>query len=714
MTFINVSLLAGAAAITIPIVLHLIMRRKPKLFEFPALRFIQKRHDRNQRRLRLRHLLLLLLRAGAIALLAFALARPSVKFSGRWSRLGSQDAPVAAALIFDAAPHMQYKHENQTRLEIARDMGRKLLSQLPAESQIAVLDTSNVPRTFDADRGVSKQRIDRLEVVNNSQPLITVVGNAGAVLKQSELDRKEIYVFTDLSRPSWPAEAGTTLQDRLRELPGVAVYVIDLGVAEPSNFALGQVRLSSQVVSKGGAVEIQTDVSCFGQGGERTIELNVYDAEGKPQKRGEKVVSLKPGPATSLQFRLGDLGTGIHQGFLRILGQDGLAADDTRYFTVEVGPAWPVLVVAGRPVAQHAHNYVAAVAPAELRRRGQARFECQIIDFEELAKQPLEKFAGVVLLDPPRLEPGVWKKLADFTAEGHGLAIFLGRSADPESFNTPVAQQLLPGKLTLWARRPDGDTHLAPADYQHPVLRAFKPWAANIPWAAFPVFYYWAIADRQEGTAVVVAYNDDGPALLERPVGSGRVLTMTTPISDPGDRNAWNLLPFSYTVKAWPFVGLMNELTTYLVGGGQQQLNYFAGQTVVLPLDEQARRRTYILSKPDGVKNSIEPRGQELSVGPEEAGQAGDYRVQSGGKAVDRGFSVNLSPDQTRLDRIDEAQFVELFGPFRPNMARTLDQLDRATAVGRVGRDLYPPAIFFLAVLLGMEYVVANQFYKEA
>jgi hypothetical protein len=66
------------------------------------------------------------------------------------------------------------------------------------------------------------------------------------------------------------------------------------------------------------------------------------------------------------------------------------------------------------------------------------------------------------------------------------------------------------------------------------------------------------------------------------------------------------------------------------------------------------------------------------------------------------------------LDRIDEAQFVELFGPFRPNMARTLDQLDRATAVGRVGRDLYPPAIFFLAVLLGMEYVVANRFYKEA
>ena len=93
-TFVNLSLLAGTALIAVPIVLHLIMRRKPKLLEFPALRFIQQRADMNRRRLKLRHLLLLLLRAAAIALLAFALARPSVKFG---TTAGSQEAPVAAA-----------------------------------------------------------------------------------------------------------------------------------------------------------------------------------------------------------------------------------------------------------------------------------------------------------------------------------------------------------------------------------------------------------------------------------------------------------------------------------------------------------------------------------------------------------------------------------------------------------------------------------------
>ena len=64
MTFVTPLLLAGTALIAIPIILHLIMRRKPKLMEFPALRFVQKRHDKNKRSLRLRHIILALAAGG--------------------------------------------------------------------------------------------------------------------------------------------------------------------------------------------------------------------------------------------------------------------------------------------------------------------------------------------------------------------------------------------------------------------------------------------------------------------------------------------------------------------------------------------------------------------------------------------------------------------------------------------------------------------------
>ena len=72
----------GPLLVGLPIVLHLIMRQKPKPLEFPALRFIQKQHSSNRRRLRLHHLILLALRALAILFLAGALARPSVQMGG--------------------------------------------------------------------------------------------------------------------------------------------------------------------------------------------------------------------------------------------------------------------------------------------------------------------------------------------------------------------------------------------------------------------------------------------------------------------------------------------------------------------------------------------------------------------------------------------------------------------------------------------------------
>jgi hypothetical protein len=715
MTFLHLSLLGGSALVAVPVLLHLLMRQKPKLLEFPALRFLQRRRDTNQRRLRLRHLLLLALRAAAIVLLALALARPSLQSGGRLSGMaGSQESPVAAALVFDTAPHMEYR-QKETRLEAARDLGLRLLAQLPPESQTAVLDTGIVERGFDADRGLSRERIERLRANGASQPVVRVVGQAARLLAQSDLPRKEIYVFTDLSRSAWPSEAAAALQDRLSEVPGVSLYVIDVGVAEPVNFSLGEIHLSQQVLSVGGSVELAASVSCLGSEGQRTVELEMYAAGEKAQKRREQTVSLRPGQARTIDFRLGPLEEGAHQGVVRILGQDGLADDDVRYFSVEVHPAWPLLVAAGRPVQEHAVYLIGAVAPPEMRKRGQAQFDAKLIEFKDLSAQSLESlksFAAVCLLDPPPLPPAVWQNLTDYVSEGHALAIFLGRHAQPvDSFNAPVAQQLLPGRLNAQVPRREGDNYLAPRDFQHPILKAFAPRATSTPWLAFPVFRYWDLIDAPPGVATVLPYTDGRPALVERPVGSGRVLLLTTPISDPPSRDTWNLLAVGPSVQPWPFVILVRQMMTYLVGGSQQQLNYYAGETVTLPLDEHGRRSTYVLTAPNGTKTTLTPQRQNLTINYAE--QVGNYRVQGGGRTSgpDRGFSVNLAGQQTELARVDEKHLAELFGPFTFRVARTADQIDRSVSLGRVGRELYPLLLYVLVAVLALEYVVANRFY---
>src|SRR5712691_10869758 len=98
MTFVFPILLGGLALAGIPILLHLIMRQKPKTLPFPAFRFLLQRHKMNLRKLRLRHLLLLALRILLIAAVCLALARPKIFHAGLHL---SSDRPVAAILVFD-------------------------------------------------------------------------------------------------------------------------------------------------------------------------------------------------------------------------------------------------------------------------------------------------------------------------------------------------------------------------------------------------------------------------------------------------------------------------------------------------------------------------------------------------------------------------------------------------------------------------------------
>ncbi len=720
MTFLNVALLGGAGLVIIPIVLHLIMRQRPKLLEFPALRFIQKRHDTNQRRLRLRHLLLLLLRAGAIALLALALARPSIKLS---SGLGSQEAPVAAALIFDAAPHMHYRRDKKTRLEAAQEIGLWLLAQLPPESQTAVFDSGIAPRSFDVDRGLSKQRVEKLEIAPNPRSLSQIVAEAALLLKdKSDLQAKEIYVFTDLSRASWRTDETARLQERLRELAGVSLYLIDVGVSEPNNFALGDLHLSQQVVAAGGSVEIQTDVSSLGGEGSRVIELDLV-ADGKLTKNSEQIKQLAPGDSQTVVFRITSLKPGTQQGIVRIASGDSLADDDVRYFSVEVRPPWPVLVVAQQPTAQSAIYLTEAIAPAEMRKRHDARFDCKVMDYNEFAAQTpekLAKFAAVCLLDPPGLEPGAWEALTNYAAAGHGVGLFLGRHAQPrDAFNSPAAQQLLPGKVFDQVPREEGNTYLAPQNYQHPILKPFAPFATRTPWNKFPVYRYWYVDALAPDASMVIAYNDGRAALLERTIragqAAGHVLLMTTPFSDRvSSRDAWNVLPGSAEVGAWPFLILANQIMSYLVGSGEQQLNYFAGtNSVALAVDDLTPRR-YVLARPDGVNTSLPPPEKaELSISGVD--QVGNYQVHCVGEPVepDLGFSVNLPAQVTQLARLTDQELNDIFGPYKPQVARSNDQIVRNVNDSRVGREIYPWLILVFAGLLAIEYLVSNWFYKS-
>ena len=720
MTFLNISLLAGTAFVALPVVLHLIMRRRPRHIEFPALRFIQRQHNTNQRRLRLRHLILLALRAAAIALLALALARPSVKLSGTH---GSEKAPVAAVLVFDTGKRMEYRHQNLTRLEAAQEWGRWLVGRLHRESQVAILDTSLATAAFQVDRKTALFRLEQLSTVANSQPLGRVLENAVRLLGQSQLPHKEVYVFTDMARASWPADLAGQLQDSIAGLPDVGVFIVDVGIEDPVNSSLGEPRLSSQIISSKSPLGIETEVSCVGPAAERSVNLylsrsdaNRPDrAESSRQKRSQQIVALQPGGSQTVSFTVEGLEQGTHQGLIEIVGQDGLDCDNRRFFTVEIKPSWRVLMVAPSPPDRYAKYLTDAVAPADFRRSGRARFDCDVIGFEELPKAVLDDYAAVCLLDPAPLGADTWEKLANYASAGHGVAVFLGRNAAPtEPFNSSAAQELLAGKLIRHALSPEGFLSPAPRVTRHPMLSELAKLTVTVPWSVLPVYRYWQLGGLAEGVQIVVPYGDGRPAILDRPLGEGRVLTVTTPVSDSANDGPWNLLPVGD--PSWPFVILADGMMSYLVGSSGQQLNYLVGQTAVLRLDPKTEHRSYGLTAPEGININLTPDlGRHLLM-VTSTDSAGHYRVTAGGSrssGFDQGFSVNLAPEQTELERMADEDLAEVFGPHDYHLARNKEELEGKVSYERVGRQLFSMLIILVAIVLGIEHVMANRFYRE-
>jgi hypothetical protein len=76
MTFLNWAMLAGLAAVAIPIIIHLLNRQKATMVDWGAMRFLLESLTSRSRRILIEEIILMALRCLAVALLVLALARP--------------------------------------------------------------------------------------------------------------------------------------------------------------------------------------------------------------------------------------------------------------------------------------------------------------------------------------------------------------------------------------------------------------------------------------------------------------------------------------------------------------------------------------------------------------------------------------------------------------------------------------------------------------
>lgn len=341
-----------------PVLLHLLMQEKPKRVVFPALRFVIQKQQSARRSIRLRHWMLLALRAAVVALVALALARPAaatalfgsylllgvtivsglcflfLTFYWRnktnsggassggagfnrstssgasssggnpgganavgsaawrqsanvwplillsaivlghvvaggwlvWSLLGNETTtvlsgkqPVAAAILVDTSPRMQYRFNNQTRLERAQELAHSIIKQLPAGSLVSVIDSGPEPPGLSLDLAAADQQIDSLQTTYQSQALPQRARAAVELLQDSPLENHELYVISDLSRPSW--STGGRKRKLTEDDDPTVVYLVDVGVKSSENWSVDAWATPTPSITPGGVFQVRATIA---------------------------------------------------------------------------------------------------------------------------------------------------------------------------------------------------------------------------------------------------------------------------------------------------------------------------------------------------------------------------------------------------------------------------------------------------------------------
>src|SRR5436190_6137830 len=124
--------LAGAALIALPIVIHILNRRRYKIVQWAAMEYLLAAMKKNRRRLKFEQWLLLATRCLLLALLGLALARP----------LGCADNRVAAlaaertgfhVFVIDNSYSMAYEADRpdaKTHLDQAKRIAKTIIDRL--------------------------------------------------------------------------------------------------------------------------------------------------------------------------------------------------------------------------------------------------------------------------------------------------------------------------------------------------------------------------------------------------------------------------------------------------------------------------------------------------------------------------------------------------------------------------------------------------------
>lgn len=661
MNFLAPLFLLGALAIAAPILFHLIRRTTREKTRFSSLLFLQPDPPRLTQRSRIENWLLLLLRAGALALLALAFARPFIRTESPTET--DPDNLRRRIILVDTSASMQRAGLMTAALEKANEI---LRAAKPADQVALWTFDSTTRRLMDfaewstleaANRATTAAgRLTDLKAGWSSTQLANALTSAAEVLAEVPPGQElpsggEIVLISDLQEGSrveglqgwsWPQDVFVTPVVLTPENPDNAGLALAPEIQTPDPAAPPAVRV--RVWNSAGHANTQFQAGWAAPGSE-AFTAGAQDVTVPAGQSRVVVFPWTPGSPSGLRLLLkGDQETFDNSIYAappvalevtaHYFGPEALtdskkplfflnqALPQTRQVTVKLNPVPPS---ASLPVVES----------------GQA------VSFFANGSLPPEQAAFL----HTQLTSGrtVFYSL---TSQDAGAALGTLAGTGPVSLT-----EAKPANYGMWSE----------TDFKHPLFAPF----ADSRYSDFTKIRFWSWrkfeAAALPGSRVLAKFDSGDPALVEVPVGAGRLLILAT-----GWEPASSQLALS--TKFVPLLASLLEWSGSIITPPAQ---FFPGQAVPLVQLGLSGAGPVTVRSPEGISSTLSPEIAAYTA----TNTPGLYTASAG--TLTKTFAVNPEPAESRI------------------MPMATDELDRlgvplvstAQAAGNAARRSPGPAV---------------------
>jgi len=683
-SFLSAVFLWGLPLAGVPVVIHLLHRRQHHVLRWGAMQFLREATSRRHRFRRIDDLLLMLLRALAVAVLVLALARPAVR-SAWFAPSGTRELVL---LLDDSMSTARTLPEGAGTInEAIRHAAARLVGGLRPGDRVRVMAASSPrwltdePVTISGDPDAALTGpLDGLRPTLATADWLACAGGAIA-LPAAGLDLRErvVAVITDGRAHGWQPDATLSwmqLKQQADEAPCPTVLtVLDVTANDEADGAAGvpQINLSVDTVSSvrpvtGRGEPTPLTAVIRNTGSETSVPTPLHWLCGDHEMAVTTLEPIEPGQTVTVSVTHIFDEAGVLAVTCRIETADVLGPDNEGRFVVEVVESVPILVVDGSsrsdPLADQCQYILAALGDRrdEESDRRFGAFAPRVITPAELPAARLADFGAVLCLEDVRLTPTDLQRLADFVQNGGGLWVVAGPRTNAASFNASLyAGRGGLSPVTLGEPVGNANDHerferICPPSADHPATALLAD-TNRLDIDRGRVYRRFPIAESSEKTdsSVLLATDAGVPLVVEKAFGHGRVLVQVVPMNA-----AWGNLPLCRA-----FVVMVHEWLWHLVAPSFSRWNLEPGQGLVIARATEgtfpAEHDAAVVTSPCGRTHQVEGRVEQdrLVYRFAQTFEPGPYVwviPQTNDRNEQYPFEVRRDPNESDLAPLDDAQ----------------------------------------------------------